>query len=227
MPTDLLVRCGAAAIYGYCLGAVPNGVLIGKLFGNKDPRKFGSGKTGATNVLRTLGVGPALAVGLLDLGKGAAAILGARYGFAHAPGGTQLIGPYLTSWQGIAEAVAGLAALVGHNYSIFIGFKGGRGILTGAGAILVMQPVVGLVGFICGATPIALTRYVSLGSICGAAACPLADLALTLTGHDSLPHLIFMALGGAFVIASHADNIQRLLAGTERKLGTPTHAQLP
>ena len=221
MSANLLVRCGAAALYGYGLGAIPSGVLVGKLCGNKDPRKFGSGKTGATNVLRILGPGPALMVVLLDLGKGAAAIAGVRYGFADTPGGRQFIWPYRTSWQAVAESVAGLAALVGHNYSVFIGFKGGRGVLTGAGAVLVMQPVAWLTGFMFAAAPIAATRYVSLGSICGAAACPLADLALTVSGHDSLPHLIFMALGGGFVIAAHADNIQRLLSGTERKLGQP------
>ncbi len=221
MSADLLTRCGAAAIYGYGLGAIPNGVLVGKLCGNKDPRQYGSGKTGATNVLRTVGPGPAALVVLLDIGKGAAAILGARYAFAHTPAGRQYIGPYHTSWQAVAEAVAGLAALVGHNYSIFIGFKGGRGVLTGAGAILVMQPVAWLAGFVCALTPIAVTRYVSLGSICGAIACPVADLVLTLRGRDSLPHLIFMALGGGFVIAAHGDNIKRLLSGTERKLGQP------
>jgi acyl phosphate:glycerol-3-phosphate acyltransferase len=219
MTGDLILRIVAAIVVGYLLGSIPSGVLIGKL-GNKDPRNFGSGKTGATNVLRTLGPGAAALVLLLDAGKGVVAVLFARL-LLSTPGGTEVIGAGFTSWQGIAEAAAGLAALLGHNYSIFIHFKGGRGVLTGAGGTLAVSPISFLVGLISAAVPIAITRYVSLGSILGAAACPVAGLVLLLTGHETLPHEVFMLLGGAFVIYSHSDNIQRLLNGTERKLGQP------
>ena len=221
-PFEIVLRFGGAVAGGYLLGSIPSGVLVSKFYGgDKDPRAFGSGKTGATNVLRTLGRRAAAMVLVGDVLKGVAAVLLTHFLWFGNPAGAQVIGPLGTSWQSTAEAIAGLAALLGHNYSIFIGFKGGRGVLTGAGAILAMQPLALAVGFVAGVTPIVLTRYVSLGSILGAFACPLADLALVLTGHDSLPHLLFMALGGAFVIYSHGDNIQRLRSGTERKLGQP------
>ncbi len=213
----------ATIVAGYLLGSIPSGVLVGKLFGNKDPRDYGSGKTGATNVLRTVGPGAAALVVLLDAGKGAAAVLLAR-GLLSFPDGTQVFGAYGTSWQTVAESVAALAALLGHNYSVFIGFKGGRGVLTGAGTILVMNWIAWLVGFIAAAVPIAITRYVSLGSILGAAACPITGFVLMLTGHAALPQVVYMVLGGAFVIVSHADNIKRLLSGTERKLGQPAES---
>ena len=218
MTSSVALWICATIIAGYLLGSIPSGVLIGKLFGNKDPRDYGSRKTGATNVLRTVGPGAAALVVLLDVGKGAAAVLLAR-ALLSFPAGAHVFGAYGTSWQAIAEALAAAAALLGHNYSDFIGFKGGRGVLTGAGTILVMSWVAWLVGFIAAATPIALTRYVSLGSILGAAATPIAGFVLMLTGHDSLPQVVYMALGGAFIIVSHADNIRRLLSGTERKLG--------
>lgn len=209
---EIVLRFVASGVVGYLLGSIPSGVLVGKIFGNIDPRKSGSGKTGATNVLRTLGPGPAAIVVLMDVGKGAAAVLVARFLF---------FGGASPNVQGTAEAIAGLAALLGHNFSIFINFSGGRGVLTGAGGMLMMSPVASLVALISGIVPIALTRYVSLGSITAAAAAPIADLVLVLTNHDSAPHLVYLALGGAFVIFSHKDNIQRLLAGTERKLGQP------
>lgn len=220
MTSSVALRLFASIVAGYLLGSIPSGVLIGKLFGNKDPRDYGSRKTGATNVLRTAGPGAAALVVILDVGKGMASVLLAR-AFLSSADGTHVFGPYGTSWQTIAEALAASAALLGHNYSVFIGFKGGRGVLTGAGALLTMNWIAWLVGFIAAAVPIALTRYVSLGSILGAAAAPITDFGLMLTGNDSLPHFLFMAVGGAFIIVSHSDNIKRLLNGTERKLGQP------
>lgn len=210
-PVEALVRFIATALVAYLLGSIPSGVLAGKLFGNRDPRAGGSGKTGATNVLRTLGPGPAAAVVLVDVGKGVAAVLLARYVFF---GGQPELRDY-------AEALAGFAAIIGHNYSIYIRFGGGRGVLTGAGAMLIMSPFATLIGFICAVIPIALTRYVSLGSILGAAASIVTALALLLTNHDSLPHFAFVLVGGTIIILSHRDNIERLLHGTERKLGQP------
>ena len=123
---EIIARYAAAAIVGYLVGSIPNGVLIGKLFGNRDPRAHGSGKTGTTNVLRTLGVGPAALVASLDIAKGVAAVLLARFVFFPLqPGAT-------ATTQAWAEAIAGLAAILGHNYSIFIRFSGGRGVATGA-----------------------------------------------------------------------------------------------
>ena len=212
---EIVLRMCGAALAGYLLGSIPFGVLAGRFFGDRDPRAFGSGKTGATNVLRTLGPGPAAIVVAGDVLKGALAVLLARLIFfgGHAD-------PTL---QATAEAVAGFCAILGHNYSLLIGFKGGRGVLTGAGAMLVMAPFTTLIGFLCAAMPIAITRYVSLGSILGAAGSIVTELILLLTHHDSLPHFIYILVGGVVIIVSHHDNIERLLNGTERKLGQPAH----
>lgn len=219
--SEFVVRCCVAGLAGYLFGSFPSGVLIGQLLGGRDPRAAGSGKTGATNVLRTMGVGPAACVALLDLAKGVASVMATRYLVftAGVAGATTVIGPLHTTPQSIAEAIAGLCALLGHNYSIFLKFSGGRGVLTGAGGILAMSPISWLFGLICAVVPIARTRYVSLGSILGAIGCPTADLVMVLLGRDSLPHLLFMMAGGTIVIVSHKDNIARLRAGTERKLG--------
>lgn len=210
-PVEALVRFLASVLVAYLLGAIPTGVLVGKFFGNRDPRATGSGKTGATNVLRTLGPGPAAIVVVVDVAKSATAVLLARYVFF---GGNSGLRDY-------AEALAGFAAIMGHNYSIYIRFGGGRGVLTGAGAMLIMSPFAMLIGFIFGVVPISLTRYVSLGSILGAAASAVTALALVLTHHDSLPHFLFILAGATIIILSHRDNIERLLSGTERKLGQP------
>lgn len=211
---EIVLRLCGAALAGYLLGSIPFGVLAGRLFGDRDPRSFGSGKTGATNVLRTLGPGAAAFVVIGDVLKGALAVLLARLVFFGGHSDPTI--------QATAEAVAGFCAILGHNYSIFIGFKGGRGVLTGAGAMIVIAPFATLIGFFCAIVPIFITRYVSLGSILGAAGSIVTALILLVTHHDSLPHFVFILVGGVMIIVSHRDNIDRLLKGTERKLGQPT-----
>ena len=125
---EVVLRMIGAALAGYLLGSIPFGVLAGRFFGHRDPRAFGSGKTGATNVLRTLGPGPAAFVVVGDVLKGMAAVLLARLVFF---GGDSNV-----NVQATAEALAGFCAILGHNYSVLIGFKGGRGVLTGAGAMV-------------------------------------------------------------------------------------------
>ncbi len=212
-----VLRFLVALALGYLCGSIPSGVLVSRLFGSVDPRTQGSGKTGATNVLRTLGPGPAVMVAVLDILKGVAAVLLARY--LVYPLGADATGAQ-HNLQATAEALAGFGALLGHNFSLFLGFSGGRGVATGAGAIFTVTPVAGILGVIAMAIPIAVTRYVSLGSILGAAVVGVAALILALTGHDYLPHAIFAIVGASFVIFSHRDNIERLLHGTERRLGS-------
>jgi acyl phosphate:glycerol-3-phosphate acyltransferase len=216
-----VLRFLVALALGYLLGSIPSGVLVSRLFGNVDPRTQGSGKTGATNVLRTLGPGPAVLVAVLDILKGVTAIMLARYLVyplsADATGAQHNL-------QATAEALAGFGALLGHNFSIFLRFTGGRGVATGAGAIFAVTPIAGLLGVIAMAIPIVITRYVSLGSILGAVVVGLSALILALTGHDYLPHAIFAIAGASFVIFSHRDNIERLLQGTERRIGAPREA---
>ena len=230
MPTfELVLRFVASILAAYLVGGIPNGVLVGKVAGDVDVRSYGSGKTGATNVLRTLGPGAAAMVAVGDVLKGVIAVLLARYVFF----GTTFPSPIqsaatvstLHAYAPWAEALAGLSAVLGHTYSIYIKFTGGRGVLTGGGALLVISPIATLVGLIVGIIPIALTRYVSLGSVLGAASVPITELVLFLTGHAALPSLLYTLLGALYIIFLHRDNIERLLAGTERRLGEPSVKQ--
>lgn len=198
---------GLAAILGYLLGAIPFGLLIGRLTRGIDLREFGSHRTGATNALRTLGLRAAALVFLLDVGKGVAAVIVPRLLFANDP---------LVEWT---AAAAGFAAIIGHNWSLFIGFTGGRGVATSAGALGAMSPwtilvvapiVVGLIG---------RTRYVSLGSITGGLLAPVVTAVLWLVDLASVPAIVYALASGLLVTAAHADNIARLRAGTERKIG--------
>ena len=166
-----VLRFLVALALGYLLGSIPSGVIVSRLFGNVDPRTQGSGKTGATNVMRTLGPGPAVLVAVMDILKGVAAILLTR--FLVYPLGAD-VNAAQHNLQATAEALAGFGALLGHNFSIFLRFTGGRGVAVGAGAIFAVTPIAGLLGLISMAIPIAITRYVSLGSILGAAVAGLS-----------------------------------------------------
>jgi len=203
-------------IIGYLWGSIPAGYWMGKLLRGKDfdIRAYGSHKIGATNVLRTLGRVPALIVLIFDLLKGI---------------GPTLIATLVPLFYGAGwgPTVAGLAALLGHIYPIFIGFKGGRGVLTGAGALLVISPLTFLISFIVLAITILTSRYVSLGSILGCLAAIICGIVFYVIGlinpeffgKVTLAQLVFMLIGPALVIIVHYDNIGRLLSGTERKLG--------
>lgn len=195
------------ALIGYLLGAVPFGLLVGRVTRGIDLREYGSHRTGATNALRTLGLRAAALVFLLDVGKGVAAVLVVRLVFGDDP---------MVEW---AAALAGFAAIVGHNWSAFIGFTGGRGVATSAGALGAMSPVTILV-----LAPIVVgliwrTRYVSLGSITGGLLAPVITALLWLIGLASVPAIAYATASGLLVTAAHADNIARLRAGTERKIG--------
>jgi glycerol-3-phosphate acyltransferase PlsY len=197
----------AAALLGYLLGAIPFGVIIGRLMGGPDLREHGSRRTGATNALRTLGAPAAALVFLLDVAKGVAAVLVARWLFAGDP---------MADW---AAALAGFAAIVGHNWSVFIRFAGGRGVATSAGALGALSPLTILV-----LAPIALglawrTRFVSLGSIVGSLLAPVVTALLWLVDLASVPPIAYAAASAVLVTAAHADNIARLRAGTERRIG--------
>lgn len=199
---------------GYLLGALPFGLILGKLFGGVDVREYGSGKTGMTNVLRTAGVPAALLSLALDMGKAVLTVLLARI-FFDSPG---------------VEAAAAVAALVGHNWPVFVGFRGGRGTAPGWGALIILSPLAGLVATLIGLSAVALSRYVSLGSILGTLSGIITLIALAVLGvvveGDSdafwfayAEYIWFAVIGAALVIGLHKDNIQRLISGTERKLG--------
>lgn len=196
-----------AALLGYLLGAIPFGLIVGRVTRGIDLRDYGSHRTGATNALRTLGLRAAALVFLLDVGKGVAAVALARLLFAADP---------LVEW---AAAIAGFAAIVGHNWSVFIRFTGGRGVATSAGGLGAMSPWTILI-----LAPIVIgliwrTRYVSLGSITGGLLAPVITAVLWAANAASVPAIAYAAASGLLVTAAHADNIARLRAGTERKIG--------
>jgi len=211
-----IVQLALIGIIGYLWGSIPAGYWIGKLIRGKDfdIRAYGSHKIGMTNVLRTLGRGPALFVLIFDLSKGI---------------GPTLIATLVPFFYGAGwgPTVAGLAALIGHIYPVFIGFKGGRGVLTGAGALLIISPLTFLICFVVLAITILTTRYVSLGSILGSLTTMICGIVFFVIGRVNpeffskvtLAQLVFMLIGPALIIIVHYDNIGRLLSGNERKLG--------
>ncbi len=188
----------------YLLGSIPFGLIAGKLYRSIDVRDFGSGSTGMTNVVRTVGVPVGALVLLLDMGKGVGAVALARYALG-APEA--------------AQAAAALSAIAGHNWPVFIGFRGGRGTATGWGSLLMLWPIAGLVATIVGLALIVITRYVSLGSVTATlVGCAVLAVAC-LAGAAPMGLLWFAAIGCAFVVGRHRGNIERLLKGEERKLG--------
>jgi glycerol-3-phosphate acyltransferase PlsY len=189
------------------LGSIPTGIIVARVYRNVDLTAYGSGRTGATNVLRTLGTGAAAIAFAGDFLKGLVAVLAVRLFIAGD-----------NSW---VELIAGIASVLGHSYSVFIGFKGGRGVVTGFGATAAatpIAPILMLIAFAIGAVLVAITRYVSLGSVVGAALAGVLMCWLAVNTGDPA-WAVWGVLMSGFIIASHKDNIERLLAGTERKLG--------
>jgi len=196
-------------LIGYLLGAIPFGLIMGRLTRGIDIRAYGSHRTGATNALRTLGAVPAATVFVLDIGKGVAAVLIARFLL---PGDTAT----LTEW---AAAAAGFAAIIGHNWSVYIRFTGGRGVSTSTGALGAMAPWALLVLAPAVVFIIWRWRYVSLGSVSGAVLSPVVVGILALVGVSNVQAFAYALAAGTLVTVAHADNIGRLRAGTERKIG--------
>jgi glycerol-3-phosphate acyltransferase PlsY len=179
-------------------------MIVARIYGNVDLTTQGSGRTGATNVLRTMGKGAAAVAFVGDFLKGLVAVLVIRYTVANG-----------STWP---ELIAAIASVIGHSYSVFIGFKGGRGVVTGFGATIVAAPLLMVVAFALGAGLVALTRYVSLGSVVGAILGGLFMCAFAVWTGDPA-WAVWGVLVGGFIVAAHRDNIERLMAGTERKLG--------
>jgi glycerol-3-phosphate acyltransferase PlsY len=202
---------GAALLVaiGYLIGAVPVGLIVGRLVAGIDLRRHGSRRIGATNALRTLGARWAVLVFALDVAKGLGAVLLARALYQAGPPGSP-------EW---VAAAAGVAAVAGHNWSLFIGFTGGRGVATAAGGLgavaplglAIVVPVVALVVW--------RTRFVSLGSLTAVALAVLLTAAFAVTGLGSLAAVGYALAAGGLVWIAHRDNIERLRAGTERRIG--------
>ncbi len=194
---------GALILAGYLLGSFPTGYLVGKALKNKDVRTYGSGRIGAANVLRIMGFGPFVFVFCVDFAKG----------FAPAWAAGQLFAiPF-------AQESIALATLVGHSWSIFIGFSGGRGVATGLGGLYAIMPQAAALSSIVTCVLMLATRYISLGAIVGAAMVTPITLVYIALGLEQPLMLLYVIPGGALIVGRHWDNIQRLRSGTERKLG--------
>jgi acyl phosphate:glycerol-3-phosphate acyltransferase len=202
----------------YLFGSTPTGYLAGKLLKGIDIREHGSKSTGATNVLRTLGKWPALVVLLVDVLKGGAAIAFARWFYPWFYALPQVTPPAALDLQTSlpwAVCLAGLAALLGHSRSVWLNFAGGKSAATGLGVLLAMSWPVGLGAATVFGLALAISRIVSLGSILAA----LAAIALACGLEQPLPFRLLVIAGSIYVIVRHRANMQRLLAGTEPRLG--------
>ena len=195
----------AAIVGAYLIGAVPIGWLVARAFGVSDIRRHGSGTIGATNVLRTLGRLPAVVTLLGDVLKGYVAVaLAARF----------------TQGDPVAVALATVAAVVGNCWSVFLGFRGGKGVATGLGALLPLVPWATLAALPVFVAVVATSRFVSLGSLLGALCVPLGA---ALLGYPRASVIAALAVA-LIVVGRHHANIARLRAGTESRLGQKSTA---
>ena len=187
-----------AIIASYLIGSIPFGLLVGKLWANLDVREYGSGNIGTSNVLRTVGPAAAIIVFALDVAKGAVAV-------------------YLGTLAGgeFVRIMAGVAAIAGHNWPIYLKFKGGKGIATSLGAVISLTPVIALILLGLWIAIVGITRYISLGSLAAAVLFPI----FLIISHAPLTYVLAGVLISAFAIYRHRSNIQRVLAGTEHKIG--------
>lgn len=213
----------AVLLIGYLLGSLPFGVAIGRLLGKTDIRDVGSGKTGMTNVMRATGKkGAALSL-ICDVGKGALAVYLAQVIFNSVD-----ISGYHTMTPYFAQVVAGLGAIAGHTWSIFLKFRGGRGVNTFLGGLMVMFWPSAILGGMIMVIIGLISRFMSLGSITGAVVSFVMLIVLYYWEIDVFglyPHfayVVYAMIGAIFIYVIHRDNIRRLVSGHERKLGEKT-----
>lgn len=188
-------------VLAYLFGSVPAGAWVARFYG-VDIRKVGSGNTGATNILRTLGAGPAALVALFDVFKGGIAVIVAK----------------LFGIEGLLLGGVAIAAVLGHNYSVFLRFRGGKGVATSFGALAFLDPLVALTALPVGITTIWLTRFVSAGSMVGGLTAVLTSIAMG----KPLWEILTLIVVAGLIFWSHRENIKRLQAGNERRFGEKT-----
>lgn len=194
-----------ATVAAYLLGSMPVGYLLGRAWG-VNVLEWGSGRTGGTNVLRSAGIIPALITGALDVGKGAVAVWVAGWLIPGSSGA-------------LAQVLAGAAVILGHNYSIFLGFRGGAGVGTSLGALgaLYWPAALALIALLF--IVILVTRYASVGSLVVAVTMPLVLVGLVVGGTLPATYVGYGLLASGIIIYAHRPNIRRLIAGNERRVG--------
>lgn len=199
-------------LVAYLLGSLNTSLIVGKFYGI-DIRQHGSGNAGMTNTLRTLGKLPALFVIIGDVLKGVLSCVIGYYFLKDAVSSTGYGNIVFPSDIGLL--IGGLGAIIGHNWPVYFGFKGGKGILTTFAVVMTVSPKIGLILLAIFVVIVALTRYVSLGSIVGSAVFPI----LSAVFGKGPVFVIFAAIVGIMAIARHHSNISRLIKGTESKFG--------
>jgi acyl phosphate:glycerol-3-phosphate acyltransferase len=202
-------------IMGYLLGSIPFGVLVSRMQGKGDVRQSGSGKIGATNVLRTAGRKAAALVLVGDVLKGTLSVLLAGLIF----GNDLLVVGNVGIGTLVAQVIAALASIAGHNWSIFLKFKGGRGVATFFGGLMALCPPAALIGGEVFFVSAGITRYASFGSILGVVTAYIILIPLTIIYKFPLEYQVYALIGCLLIIFMHKDNINRLVSGTERKIG--------
>lgn len=208
MPTQIIAFIGVAVI-SYLLGSISFAVIVSRLFAKDDVRSHGSGGAGMTNVLRTYGKGPAVVTAVGDFSKAVAAIFLSRWLFGFV-GITYVDAGY----------IAGLFALLGHVYPLYFGFRGGKGVMTTLGIVLVINPVVFLIIVAIFLPLILITKIVSLASVLGALSYPVITYIMARAlNRPPLFNTLFAAVYAAIILIMHRGNIKRLLNGTEYKFG--------
>ena len=221
----IIAKIVAVLIIGYLLGSIPFGVLIGKRFAKVDVRNYGSGKMGATNVLRVAGKKAAILALFCDVTKGALAVV---FAWLVLRGEYQVVLGSVYWWLlKSAPVLAALAAIVGHNWPIFLKFRGGRGVATFFGGLLALCPAAALFSgqvVILGA---GLTRFASLASITGAVATYVILVPLTILNGFPIEYLAYALIGTITIAVTHRDNIARLLNGKESKIGEKVETKNP
>jgi glycerol-3-phosphate acyltransferase PlsY len=197
----------------YLFGAIPTGLAVAKYVKGMDIRNYGSGNTGMANVMRSVGVLPGMLVLILDTSKGVLPIVSIRILEAK-------LGP-VHGFQGSLEVLCGIAALLGHNWSVYLKFIGGKGAATGMGTLVALSPLSFLVA--AGVALLALLpfRYMSLASITGSIAGGLALVILSVVGCHPISWGFYGVIGASLIVFQHRGNIERLWNGTETKLGQP------
>ncbi len=207
----------AVVAIAYLLGSIPFGLIISKLKSGVDVREQGSGKTGATNVMRTAGTKLGMLTIGLDVAKAAVAVIVATVIIGSTSGSLSL-GGISIHWQHAAQVAAGMAAVAGHNWPVFARFKGGRGVTAYFGTLFAIYPPVGIFGAQIVAIAALRSRHMSLGSILGASAALCLMIPLTISYGFPPIYLAYCSAVVALIAYQHVDNIRRLRQGTERRL---------
>lgn len=190
-------------VVGYLAGSIPSGWLVARLFHQTDIREHGSGRTGSTNVWRTFGVAAGIVSLLGDTLKVILPLVAIRL---------------LFEGNSEGEAIVAFAAIIGHNWPLFIGFRGGRGIVPGAAGLAFMVPLIVALLWVVFLPVMLISRHVSLASLTTVAAAPILIAIAMQWFHVPVVYLVYAIIGGIVIIVQHRDNIARLLAGTERRI---------